>query len=85
MRFRFALSLLLLAGVASADVVTASTVTIERERVLMGTRCVLVLQGEDPAALEGAATAAFETIARLEEVASNWRETSASIWTALSV
>jgi thiamine biosynthesis lipoprotein ApbE len=70
-RFRFALPLLLLAGVASADVAT-----VERERVLMGTRCSLVLQGEDPAALEAAATAAFETIARLEDVASNWRATS---------
>jgi hypothetical protein len=51
-------------------------VTVERERVLMGTRCSLVLQGEDAAALEDAATAAFETIARLEDVASNWSGTS---------
>jgi thiamine biosynthesis lipoprotein ApbE len=35
-----------------------------------------VLQGEDEAALESAATAAFETIAQLEQVASNWREDS---------
>jgi len=42
----------------------------------MGTRCSLVLQGEDAAALEDAATAAFETIARLEDVASNWSGTS---------
>jgi len=74
LRSRIVLSLLLLAFAprhAAAD-----TVTVERERVLMGTRCSLVLQGEDAAALEDAATAAFETIARLEDVASNWSDTS---------
>jgi thiamine biosynthesis lipoprotein ApbE len=53
-----------------------ATATIERERILMGTRCALVLQGDDADALDAAATAAFETIARLEQVASNWREDS---------
>ncbi len=53
-----------------------ASVTVERERVLMGTRCSIVLQGDDVAALESAATAAFETIARLEAVASNWRPDS---------
>lgn len=55
---------------------TPANVTIERERILMGTRCSVMLQGENEAALEAAATAAFETIARLEDVASNWREDS---------
>ncbi|MGH7725144.1 MAG: FAD:protein FMN transferase [Candidatus Eiseniibacteriota bacterium] len=54
----------------------AGTVTIERERFLMGTRCTILLQGGDPAALDAAATAAFDEIARLEAVASNWSEES---------
>jgi len=89
LRSRIVLSLLLLAFAArqaAPDVVaptsvtptsvTPTSVTVERERILMGTRCSLVLQGEDAAALEDAATAAFETIARLEDVASNWSDTS---------
>src|SRR5690348_4853808 len=74
LRSRVAVSVLLVAfsvGPAIADVVT-----VERERVLMGTRCSLVLQGEDAAALETAATRAFETIAHLEDVASNWNDQS---------
>jgi len=54
----------------------APTVTVERERVLMGTRCTLVLQGEHQAALDDAATAAFEAIARCEDETSNWRDDS---------
>ncbi len=66
------------AGRAPAETLPAApaNVTIERERILMGTRCSIVLQGENEVALETAATAAFETIARLENVASNWREDS---------
>ncbi|MEP7027423.1 MAG: FAD:protein FMN transferase [Candidatus Eisenbacteria bacterium] len=78
-----ALVLFLAAGASSAAPVSAPVdassgpiLTVERERVLMGTRCSIVLQGGDQAALETAATAAFETIARLEDVASNWRDDS---------
>lgn len=53
-----------------------STVTVERERVLMGTRCTIVLQGGDADALNEAATAAFAAIARCEDEASNWRDDS---------
>ncbi len=52
------------------------TLTVERERYLMGTRCTILLQGDDRAALDAAATAAFDEIARLEAVTSNWREDS---------
>ena len=77
MRYRTAASLVVLLfpvcpGHAHA-IAAPTTLTVERERYLMGTRCSIVLQGEDAAQLESAATAAFETIAQLEDVASNWR------------
>ena len=66
MRSRIASTVIVLLLASSARNAFADVVTVERERVLMGTRCSLVLQGEDKAALENAATAAFETIAHLE-------------------
>jgi thiamine biosynthesis lipoprotein ApbE len=53
-----------------------ASLTVEREQVLMGTRCTLVLQGEGQEALDAAATAAFAAIARCEDEASNWRDDS---------
>ena len=83
MRFPLLLPSFLLVLAASGGPVRAAgapaapaTLTVERERYLMGTRCSIVLQGGDADALESAATAAFETIARLEDVASNWKDDS---------
>src|SRR5688572_33153078 len=56
--------------------VAAETISVERERYLMGTRFTMLLQGADRAALESAATAAFDEVARYEDVTSNWREDS---------
>src|SRR5687767_3765659 len=58
------------AGPAAAS---GGVVTVERERYLMGTRCSMHLEGSDQAQLEQAASAAFDEIARLEGVASNWQ------------
>ena len=76
MRSRIVASVLFLLLAFAARPAAADVVTVERERVLMGTRCSLVLQGDDTARLETAATKAFDTIARLEDVASNWNEQS---------
>ena len=81
MRYRAAAALVVLLhaispGPARAGATAPATLTVERERYLMGTRCSIVLQGDDAAQLEAAATAAFETIAQLEDVASNWRTDS---------
>ena len=54
----------------------ATVVTVDRERFLMGTRCTIRLEGGDRAELEAAATAAFDAMARLEQVTSNWRADS---------
>ena len=63
------------AGAAQAPA-AARLVTVERERYLMGTRARFLLQGEDAGVLESAAGAAFDEIARLEQVSSNWRDDS---------
>ncbi|MEO6461673.1 MAG: FAD:protein FMN transferase, partial [Candidatus Eisenbacteria bacterium] len=65
---------LLVAGVRPAA--SSETLTVERERYLMGTRFTVLLQGEDRAALESAASAAFDAVARYEDVTSNWRADS---------
>src|SRR5262249_25264768 len=50
--------------------------TIERSRYLMGTSLSLTLVGDDPAALEAAATRAYEEAARIEGSLSNWKPES---------
>ncbi|HKA23721.1 MAG TPA: FAD:protein FMN transferase, partial [Candidatus Eisenbacteria bacterium] len=50
--------------------------TIERSRYLMGTSLSLTLVGDDPAALETAATRAYEEVARIEGSLSNWKPES---------
>ena len=79
---RFSLAALL---VLTHPAVAAETISVERERYLMGTRFTVLLQGADRAALESAATAAFDEVARYEDVTSNWREDSelSSLHTAL--
>ena len=71
-----ACALLLLLVPAAWPVAAAEVVTVERERFLMGTRFAIHLEGEDPEALESAATAAFDEVARYEDVTSNWRKES---------
>ncbi len=66
----------LLLGLLPLPASAVTSLTLERERVLMGTRCALVLHGEDREALDAAATAAFDAIARCEDEASNWRNDS---------
>ena len=71
-----ALCALILLLAVPGPAASAETVTVERERYLMGTRFTILLQGEERAALESAATAAFEAVARYEDVTSNWRTES---------
>ncbi len=75
-RLPFISCLALLLGLLPSPVRAATSLTVERERVLMGTRCALVLQGEDRDALDAAATAAFDAIARCEGETSNWQADS---------
>lgn len=49
---------------------------VERARYVMGTTLSLTLEGEDASALQRAADAAFEEVARLEGLFSNWRSDS---------
>ena len=66
---------LALSGMRPAAAV-AETLVVERERYLMGTRFTMLLQGSDRTALESAAAAAFDEVARVEDVTSNWRDDS---------
>lgn len=61
---------------AATSLRAGEAVTVERERFLMGTRCTVLLQGDDAARLDAAATAAFEAIAAEEARSSNWRDDS---------
>lgn len=54
----------------------ATPLRVERARHLMGTTLSLTLEGEDEAALQDAADAAFQEVDRLERLLSNWREDS---------
>jgi len=78
LRPSFLLALLPLAALllTTHPAVAAETISVERERYLMGTRFTMLLQGADRVALESAATAAFDEVARYEDVTSNWREDS---------
>src|SRR5688572_12601211 len=75
---RVALLLLLaLPAAMAANPARATTpVTVERERYLMGTRFSILLQGDEAASLDAAASAAFDEVARCEDVTSNWRADS---------
>lgn len=59
-------------GLALTPVV-APALQIERARYLMGTSLSITLEGPDEAALQEAASAAFDEVARLEALLSNWR------------
>jgi thiamine biosynthesis lipoprotein len=67
-RDALALSLALGAGVPLAD-----AVEIERARLLMGTTLRVVVQAEDERAAVASAEAAFDAVARVEDVLSTWR------------
>lgn len=74
---RTAFLLLLALSTATAVPAGAAThVTVERERYLMGTRFTILLQGDEAASLDAAASAAFDEVARCESVTSNWRADS---------
>ena len=54
----------------------AAPVQIERARYLMGTTLALTLEGESAADLQRAADAAFDEVARLDDILSNWQRDS---------
>jgi thiamine biosynthesis lipoprotein ApbE len=76
LRLALALLLALAAGPGPLAAAPAEPVIVERERYLMGTRFTILLQGDERASLDAAASAAFDEVARYEDVTSNWRADS---------